>query len=352
MALMDIQTTHQLTQQQWSDAMFKEHVDEIYFRPYTSESMKSPFVAKTELMKMAGDKLTLPKAYLLDQDSGVTGSVTLEGKEQPMDYGSVTLTAIERRNAVRFRLGLSNQRTSIDHRNNAREVLLEWKTQETDNSMFAALSTTPSTNRELAADSTAAHDASVPVAGIDDIATTDIVSVQGIRRLKLHAITGAAGAAEKIKPWRDAMFGRQTFLLFLDPWALQDLKLDPDYVPYAREEGKGREKFFNGGITTIDGVIIIECDKVVREVNAGSVTVARNLFMGAAAGAINWAGGPLMDGQRGFMQWTEELFDYKNQVGIALGDIKGVSKLAFDREDQGVLDDNGMIQYYTASVVS
>jgi N4-gp56 family major capsid protein len=350
MALTDIQTTHQLTQKKWSDMMFKEHVNEIYFRPYASDSMRSPVIMKRELTKTAGDKLSLPKLYLLEQDSGVTGSTTLEGKEQSLEYGDDILLAEETRNAVRFRLGMSTQRTSMNFRNDAREVLMEWKTQETDNATFAAASAAPSVNRVLAADSTHTHDASVPVAGIDDIATTDIVSVKGIRKLKLWAITGADGAAEKIKPWRDAQFGRQTFLLFLDPWSLQDLKLDPDYLPYAVEEGKGREKFFNGGITTIDGVIIVECDKVVREINAGSVTVARNLFMGSAALAINWAAGPLMDGQSGFMQWTEENFDYKNQIGIAVGDIKGIKKLAFNKEAEGTKDDNGIIQYYTASI--
>jgi len=352
MAILDIPTTHELTQQQWSDEMFKEHVEELYFMPFMGESMKAPVIVKRELEKEAGDKLTLPKSYLLDQDSGVTGAVSLEGKEQDMNYGDQTLTAIERRNAVRFRLGMSDQRTSINHGMNAREILLDWKTQETDNSMFDAMSAAPTTNRELAADSTATHSASVPADGINDIATTDVTTVKGIRRLKLHAITGNAGAAEKIKPFKDAAFGKQSFLLFLDPWSLQDLKSDPDYTAYAREEGKGRAAFFEGGITDIDGVTIIECDKIKREENAGSVFVARNLLVGAGACAVNWAGAPLMDGQRGHIQWTEKDFDYGNQLGVAVGDIKGVTKIRFNRDNSGLQDDNAVIQFYTASVVS
>jgi N4-gp56 family major capsid protein len=352
MAETNIGTDHQLTQKQWSNDLFHEHVNELYFKPYMTNTMKSPVIAKTELEKSAGDKLSLPKLYLLDEESGVSGETTLEGKEQSLEYGDDILLAEESRNAVRMRLGMSFQRISQNQKMDARHVLLEWKNQETDNAMFDAASATPSANRELAADSTASHDASVPAAGIDDISTNDIVTVKGIRRLKLHAITGNAGAAEKIKPWRDAAFGRQTFVLFLDPWSLQDLKNDPDYTAYATEEGKGREKFFNGGITTIDGVIIVECDKIKREVNAGTVTVARNLFMGASALAINWAGAPLMDGESGHIQWTEETFDYGSRVGVAVGDIKGIKKLAFNREDLGTQDDNGIIQYYTASVVS
>jgi N4-gp56 family major capsid protein len=350
MAILDIQTTHNLTQQQWSNEMFKEHVEELYMQPFMGTGMKAPICVKMELEKSAGDKLTLPKSYLLNQESGVTGSTTLEGKEQDMEFGDQTLTAEETRNAVRFRLGLSDQRTSIDLRNNAREILLVWKTQETDDKVFSELSVTPTTNRELAADSTATHKAAVPAAGIDDIATTDIVTVKGIRKLKLHAITGNAGAAEKMKPYKEAKFGMQGFLLFLDPWSLQDLKADPDYVAYASEEGKGRAAFFNGGIVDIDGVIIIECDKIVREENAGSVMVARNLLIGAGAAAVNWAGASLMDGQRGHIQWSEKDFDYENQIGIALGDIKGVTKIRFNREDAGLQDDNSVIQFYSASI--
>ena len=221
MAILDIQTTHNLTQQQWSNDMFKEHIEELYMQPFMGHGMKAPICIKMELEKSAGDKLTLPKAYLLNQASGVTGSTTLEGKEQDMEFGDQTLTAEETRNAVRFRLGNGDQRTSINLRDNAREVLLVWKTQETDDKVFSALSETPTTNRKLACDSTATHDASVPAADIDDIATTDVVTVKSIRRLKLHAITGNAGAAEKIKPYIDAKFGMQSFLLFLDPWSLK-----------------------------------------------------------------------------------------------------------------------------------
>jgi N4-gp56 family major capsid protein len=350
MAILTIKTTHDLTQQQWSDMLFKEHVEELYWMEFMGQGMRAPIVIKEELEKMAGDKLTLPKSFLLDQDSGVTGTTSLEGKEQDMEFGDQTLTAIENRNAVRFRNGLTVQRTAIDLRNNAREILTVWKAQQTDNEIRDNLSATPTSERELAADSTATHKASVPASGIDDIATTDIITVKGIRRLKLHAITGNAGAAEKMKPFKDARFGKQMFLLFLDPWSLQDLKADPDYVAYAAEEGKGRDKFFEGGITDIDGVIIIECDKVLRVVNAGSVTVARNLLVGASACAVNWAGAPLMDGQRGRIQYAEETFDYGNQVGIAIGDIKGVTKIKFNREDGTTQNDNGVIQFYSASI--
>ena len=352
MAILTIEATHDLTQEQWSDQLFKEHVEEIYFRPYMGTGMRSVICIKEELEKGPGETLTVGKTYLLDQDSGVEGTVTLEGKEQDMEFGDESFTAIEKRNAVRFRNGLTKQRTAIDLRNNAKEILTIWKAQELDNKIRDVLSAAPSTNRELAADSTATHKASVPAAGIDDIATTDICSVKGIRRLKLHAITGNAGAAEKIRPYKDARFGQQVFLLFLDPWSLQDLKADSDYTAYATEDARGRAKFFEGGVTEIDGVIIIECDKVKRESNATSVMVARNLLVGAGAAAVTWAGCELMNGNTGRIQWCEQDFDYGNQIGIAIGDVKGVKRIKFNKEDGSTQDDNAVIQYYTASIAS
>jgi N4-gp56 family major capsid protein len=351
--ILDIETTHKLTQQKWSQKLFKEHLEEIYFKPFMGTGMRSVICVKEELEKGAGDKLTIGKAYLLDQASGVEGTTTLEGKEQDMEFGDQTLTAKERRNAIRYRNGLSKQRTAIDLRNNAKELLTIWKAQQTDDEIRDILSATPTTNRELAADSTSStRQASVPASGIDDIATSDVCTVKGIRTLKLHAITGNAGAAEKIRPVKDGRFGQQVFILFLDPYSLMDLKADPDYTAYATEDAKARSKFFQGGVTEIDGVIIIECDKVKREQNAGSVMVARNLLVGAGAAAMTYAGCELMNGQKGRMQWCEKEFDYGSQVGIAIGDVKAATKIKFSKEDGSSQDDNGVIQFYTASITA
>jgi N4-gp56 family major capsid protein len=352
MATLTIETTHGLSQTQWSKQMFREHLNEIYFSRYMGEGMRDIIMVKSELEKSKGDTLTYGKTYLIDENSGVDGGVTLEGKEQSMEFGDQSFTAVEKRNAVRFSNGLTQQRTAVDIRNTAKEVLTIWKAQETDNKIFTTLTTSPTTNRQVAADSTVAHKAATS-ASVDDIATTDICTVKGIRRLKLHATTGNAGAAEKIKPYKDGMgnFSTQVFLLFLDPWSLQDLKLDADYTAYATEESRARSKFFEGGVTEIDGVIIIECDKIPRVTNAGSVTVAKNLFMGAGAGAITWAGCELMDGSRGRIQYAEQTFDYGNKVGIAIGDVKGVKKNKFSRA--GVAqEDEGVILFYTASIAS
>ncbi len=351
MAILSLAATHDLTQQQWSNEMFQEHLNEIYMKPFMGTKMKSPIIVKEEMEKAAGETLTLPKTYLLAEDSGVDGTTTLEGKEQALEFGASDHVAVEKRNAVRFRNGLTVQRTAIEIRDTAREVLTIWKAQETDNKIFTSLVASPTSSREISCDSTATHDAAASSSGVDDIATTDVVTVKAIRKLKLHAITGAAGTAEKIRGYRDGGFGKQTFLLFLDPFSLMDLKADADYQAYATEDAMGRAKFFQGGVTDIDGVIIIECDKIPRVTNAGSVSTAKNIFMGCGAAAVNWAGCQLMDGQTGKIQYAEETFDYGNQVGIAVGDVKGVKKLKFDKE--GVTQqDEGVILFYSASIVA
>lgn len=353
MAITDIPSDHPLTEKQWSRELFKEHVEELYMNPFMGTGMRAPIVTKLELEKSAGDQLSLPKSYLLDQDSGVIGAIGLEGKEQALEYGDDILTAIEIRNAVRFRLGMSDQRTMMNHRMVARDVLMEWKNQETDNKIFEQLSTTPSVNRELQVLGVqTGPDAEIPgtPGSIDEVTSDSHITVEAIRRIKLHAITGNSGAAEKIKPFKDAKFGMQMFLFFVDPFAMLELKQDPAYIEFAKESDKGRARFFEGGITEIDNVVIIECDKIVRDTNAGDIDVARNLFVGAGAAAVSWAGAELMDGSRGHIQTTMETFDYKHQVGVAIGDIKGVKKLRFTRDNGILQDDNAVIQVYSASI--
>tara|TARA_R110001632_G_scaffold5144_4_gene20977 strand:- start:1728 stop:2789 length:1062 start_codon:yes stop_codon:yes gene_type:complete len=352
MAIQSFGTTHKLTEHQWCEELFYEYIPNSYFFQYMGGDASSPVVVKSDLEAKPGDKLTIPKLYLLDPDSGVEGDITLEGKEQDMAYGADEMTALQIRNAVRILGGLSAQRTARKTRDDAKSVLMTWKEQELDNRIFKVLTANPTANRILACDSTVTSDVSIPVAGIDDIATTDVLTVEAIRSIKLFAITGNDGNAEKIHPYRTVdRHGKDLYLFFCDYYAIRDLKRDPLFVEYSKEYASAREDFFRGGIANVDGVIIIECDKIEREQNATSVMVAKNLFLGASAVAVTWAGKDKNGNKQGaHTQWYErDDFDYGNQCGIAVGDIKGVKKIAFDNE--GVAqDDNGVIVFYSASI--
>ena len=354
MAIYTVESTYELNQKQWSKKLFKEHQEEIYFKKFMGSSLQSPIITQMELQANEGDNLTIPKTYLLDPESGVEGEGVLEGNEQTLDQGYDKMTAYQMRNAVRLKHNLYKYANAVKCYDQGKEVLGIWKAQETDNRILKTLSANPTTNRVMEADAGAARKAIPSPAGIDGIATSDVLTVRGIQALKLHAITGNAGASEKMYPIKNYdKFGYQTYLFFVDPFSLNDLKNDPEYKDWATEESRARAKFFHGaGICMIDGVVIIECDKIQREENGSSVMVSKNLFLGAGALAFTYTGTTLMDGQTGPMQWNENhTFDYGNQVGIALGDCKGVKKIQFTRQSTGAAqDDNGVIVFYAASV--
>jgi len=352
--IQSFDVSHKLTEQQWCKKLFMEFIPNTFFFPFMGTGIESPIIIKDELDKEVGSTLTIPKLFLLDPSSGVVGSATLEGNEQDMTYGDDAMTAEQIRNGVRIQGGMSTQLTSRKVREDAKNILSIWKEQELDNKIFSVLTANPTANRLLAADATAGNDVEIPpviATAADLIATTDILTVKGIRAMKLHARRGNAGAAEKIRPYRTIdRKGKDIYLFFVDDFSLQDLKNDPDYEAYAREEGKGRAAFFEGGVVDIDGVMIIECDKIERSLNAGGVMVSRNIFMGAAAVALTWAGKTKNGTKRGsHVQWSEAEYDYGEQYGIALGDIKGVKKIRFNK-DGVAQDDNAVIQFLAASI--
>ena len=145
--------------------------------------------------------------------------------------------------------------------------------------------------------------------------------------------------------------GKDVYVFLCDYYTIRDLKRDAEFIDYAKEYRSARSDFFQGGIANVDGVIISECDKVERELNATSVMVSKNIFLGAGAVAVTWAGKDKNGMKQGaHTQWYErDDFDYGNQVGIACGDIKGVKKIAFDNEGNPQ-DDNGVVLFYAASI--
>jgi hypothetical protein len=69
--------------------------------------------------------------------------------------------------------------------------------------------------------------------------------------------------------------------------------------------------------------------------------VKRNVLLGAQSAIVGFGQGQSMES----MDWTEELFDYGNQLGVAAACIFGMVKTTFNSADYGTM----LMPSYTAT---
>lgn len=90
-----------------------------------------------------------------------------------------------------------------------------------------------------------------------------------------------------------------------------------------------------------EGVVIHECLRVPRtETGSGNAKVGHALFLGAQACILAEGTAPT---------WSEETFDYGNQIGVSIDRMFGLKKAQF-KYDGTNLTDFGCINVLTSSV--
>lgn len=86
-----------------------------------------------------------------------------------------------------------------------------------------------------------------------------------------------------------------------------------------------------------NGVILHESTRMPVGTNSGTpiTSVRRAVFCGAQAATIAFGQG--YEGGASAGNWTEKLFDYGNQLGVAGGLIWGLKKNVFNSTDFGTI---------------
>ena len=117
-----------------------------------------------------------------------------------------------------------------------------------------------------------------------------------------------------------------------------------DAQQYANVRGE-KNPIFSGSLGMYDGVIIHQCNRVLRT-NSGATStggtqtkVGHALFLGAQAAVFAEGEAP---------RWIEKAFDYDNKAGFAISRMYGIKKsqFAFDGTN---LTDYGVINVLTSS---
>lgn len=328
-----------LQKELWQKEVIIEAIEEMFFKQFMSGGTKSPITLKADFQKDKGNKITIPFVPKLSGE-GIDGDSELEGNEEEMDQYSDDLYIDQKRNAVRLKGRMDEQKSAINLRKTAKEVVGMWLAEIMEKEFFrkgggltsytfSNTPTAPSTNRVIYGGNATAD---------SDIDSSDTMTLDVLFRIsnKVKEMTPL------LKPIKYK--GKEYFVLIIHPRQRHTLMLDATYLTFMQDaERRGKDNpLISGADAVVDNLIIHVHNYVPTFSTWGSgsnLPGARALLLGCQALALGIGKGS---------GWVEKGFDYDNKWAIATGRIFGIQKLVFNSEDYGIV----AVDTYAASTYS
>jgi N4-gp56 family major capsid protein len=345
MATTEYGVNHPLAVKLWSRKIMREALKQTYASRFMGSTTGSLIYVKKEASKGPGDRITYGLRMQLSGD-GVEGDATLEGSEEALTTYTDNILINQLRNAVRSNGKMTEQRIPFSIREEARSGLEDWwagridecffnsiagnttvtDTKRTGHNATTAPTTTSGNSRHLFSDGTHTTEAS--------LSTTDVFQLSFIDRV----VNAAKIASPVLRPINYK--GGQWYVMFLHPHQVYSLRTDATsgrITWYTTQKalveggGQGEESngIFTGALGHYNGVVLHESTRIPSI----TANVRRAVLCGAQAACMAHG----RDSANGEMSWSEELFDYKNQLGVEAGMIWGLKKSVFNSIDFGTI---------------
>lgn len=352
----------------WSRDLWKQARNQSFIGKFLGSGPGALVQHITELKKSEkGARAVITLLADLTGD-GVAGDRTLEGNEEQMQTFDQVIRIDQLRHANRHEGKMADQKSIVEFRGNAKNVLSYWLADRIDQMAFLTMAgvsyaktnngatrvgsdlqylefaadvTAPTNGRRFRWDNTAK--ALVAAGASSAVTATDTIAWEMFVELK---------AAAKNRYIRGVMEGgEETYHAFVTPTVMANLKLDPTYLLNLRHAQNGKnDSLFTGSSVKIDGIYLHEFRHVPNTTGAasgskygaaGTVEGCQVLFCGAQALGMADIGAP---------EWTEKEFDFGNQQAISCGKILGFLKPKFGSiYESGAVEDFGVMSCYVAS---
>lgn len=341
----------------WGEKTWRQAEKDAYFNDgrFVGTTSNSLIQVNTDLTKQKGDRINTPLRARLISD-GKVDDEAIEGQEKALTFYNHQTTIHKRKEAVRLDGEMTEQRTKIRLRSEAKDSLALWLAEIRDTDVLMGLSglangagtigaVAPSAHRKFYGGQTTDGIGGVEaVAGDANIVATDGKHLFGtlvISHLKRMAKTDGGSAYCKMRPI--IIGGKEWYVLFASQWHIKALRAENAWLNAQKDANvRGLDNpIFSGAAGVWDGVIIHEYDKILTKTGNGSdvvfeagdvlangITVGRSLFCGAQAGILAY-------GRK--VGWKEKVFEYDSQFGVEVSSIYGFSKSKFNNEDFGVI---------------
>jgi N4-gp56 family major capsid protein len=333
---------HPLAIKKWSNELMTESLKKTHALQFMGKGKDSLITIKTDLTdKEGGDRIRQGIRSQLSGE-GVEGDGTLEGNEESLEtfYQDVLINQL--RHAVRSGGKMSEQRVPFSVRDEAKDGLSDWWSNKIDTWFFNQLcgNTAASDGRLVGFNATVAPDAD-HVTYFDSGSTAEVsMSATAVAEFNLSAIDSAIEKATMAKNALRPLVigGKKHFVMFIHPFQKTSLRkkttagLWQDIQKAAIQGGQTTDNpIFTGALGMYNNVVLHESTRI--PVSPTNASVRRAVLCGAQAGVIAFGRGY---GKEVFT-WVEELFDYKNKLGVAAGCQAGMIKTRFDGSDYGTV---------------
>lgn len=344
--------------QKWINQYFAEYVRESGFAGYMGKASSSIIVAKMELEEEAGKTINIPLITRLT-GAGVTGSATLDGNEEALGNYNCAISIDWRRHGVRVPKSTS-YKTEIDLLNAARDMLKLWEAGRLRDDIIKGLMSVVTTgDTTVNLDASAAADRNAFAAANADrilfgsaISNYSATFATGLLNVDTAADKCSASmmslakrmaklADPHIRPYRSKV-GQEYFVAFHGSRTFRDLKAD-SVMTQANRDARPRDvennPLFQDGDLIYDGVLHREVPEIDNIAGTGAYNLngqgaagcdVRPIFVcGQQAVGVAWGQEPTPR--------TDNLKDYQFRPGVAIEELLGVKKLAFNGKPQGIV---------------
>jgi N4-gp56 family major capsid protein len=343
----------------WGEKTYRQAEKDAFFNDgrFVGTDSNSIIQVNADLTKNKGDQIHTPlRARLIDD--GKINDAAIEGSEVALTFHNCDTTIHKRKQAVRIDGEMTERRTKIKLRGEAKEALGAWHAEIRDTDIVLGLSGLANAVGTIAAalptsarrfiggqktDSTGLATVATD-ALLDDTAGIHLFGTSVLSHLKRMAQVDGGAAYGKMRPV--IIKGKKFYVYFASPWQVKALKQEDRWNNAQKDANvRGEDNpIFSGACGMWDGVIVHEYDKIQLRTGAGGatapeifeaadpvasgLTVARGLFCGAQAGILAY-------GRK--IGWKEKVFEYDSQFGVEVSSIYGFSKAKFNSQDFAVI---------------
>ncbi len=359
MAVKTFGVNDALSNKLWSARFLKEVAKSTYFGRFMGESEDNIIQVKSETGKSPGDKVTCGLVMSLT-GAGVTEGGILEGNEEDLTTYDDSIFINELRHAVRVknRRSIDQQRVPENLRSIARNRLAQWWASRMDTTMFlhlcgytgAAFSrdneTVNGSNSVYNGNNTIVAPSAARIVRADSNTTDEAMNSATDDKFILELIDEAVLKAKTATPYISPLSinGEEKYVMFLHPAQVKDLRTDVstsrvtwfDTTKALLQGGQNwqRNPIYTGALGEYNGVVLHEAYRIPNGVNSTSgaqvANTKRAVLCGKQAGMIAY-GREHQNSQR--YRWTEEVFDYQNQLGVGIDGVWGIKKCVFNSVD-------------------
>jgi N4-gp56 family major capsid protein len=341
MATTDYPVGSPLAVKHWQKDLMKEALKKTYALQFIGSGKDVLCTIKSETQRNAGDRVRVGIRSQLS-GAGIKGDDTLEGNEESLETFYQDVVIEQLRHAVRSKGKMSEQRVPFSVRAEARDGLADWWADRFDTWFFSQLcgNTAQTDDRFYGFNAPVAPDADHVTYHTSGSTAEVSLSATSVAKMNLTVIDVAVEKAQvaknAIRPIR--INGADHYVMFIHPFQKTDLRINTatgqwqDIQKAALSGGNASSNpIFTGALGMYNNVILHESIRVPA--SPTNASARRAVLCGAQALAMAFG----REFGKGTYSWVEELFDFKNQLGVAAGCQAGLIKTRFNGSDYGTV---------------